>query len=366
MLARATGAAGEPARPQDAAKPAQPRPARALPRHFDRDFFQRVLPDCRTDPLFIDFEGRRLLSPPFVLTPADKRHSLSPANLEFPYELKVWIHQFGADAVIQSDGRTITLAGLEMEDGEPVPRSTDWENLKPADVVARIDRLHPDRARRVELNTWPRFVRTFQVEDDPFVLPFLTREESIGLLELTRDRTNPKRPDAIRLTYLIGRGSVPEDDARGNRPRRTILDDLPLPGPLSIEARDGKMVVWRPGSPEWIEFDRGKVVVKANRTPRPGAGPADGVETLLAVSRVAGEEFDLDGQSGRLTLLGPGAEAVYWLSNGRTVMWMLHDPTGWSTFTDTYGSDRWTVNLPDLRKVSKDPGVPERDRSRKR
>jgi RNA polymerase sigma factor (sigma-70 family) len=341
-----------------ARSPAGMRQNRPLPTRFDEDVFQRVLPECRTEPLFIDFEGHRLLSPPSAPTAADERRPLSPGNLEFSDDLKTWIRLVGADMAIQADGRTVTLAGLEAEDGEPVPGSTDWENLGPADALARVDRLHPDRARRSESKTWPRFVRTFQVEDGALVLPFLTREGSIGLLELTKDRTNPKRPDAIRLTYLIDRGSGPEDDARGKRPRRTILDDLTLPGPLTFEARDGKMVVWRPGSPEWIELDRGKVLVRVNRAPRPDAGPADRVETVLAASRIAGEEFDLDGRDAQLKILGPRQEAIYWLSNDRTVTWTFHDPTGQVVFDDVYGADRWTVELPDLRKVSKDPGVP--------
>jgi hypothetical protein len=350
---------------QASAKPDQLQTERSLPARFDEDDFQRILPECRSEPLFIDFEGHRLVSPPFALTPADERRPLSPANLAFPYELRVWIHQFGADMAIQADGHAITLAGLEAEDGEPVPGLDDWTNLKPVHAITRIDRLHPDRARRRESNVWPRFVRAVDLDRGALILPFLTREGSIGVLELTGDRTSPKRPDAIRLTYRIGRGLVPEDGARGKRPRRTILDDLLNPGPLTIEARDEKVAVWRPGSPDWIELDHGKVLVRANRTPRPEAGPADGVETRLAAARIMGEGFDLDGPNARLTLSEPRLESVYSLAhNHRSILWTFNDPTGERGFSDIFAFDRCTVDLPDLQKVSKDPGVSDAPRRR--
>ncbi len=277
---------------------------RALPAKFDDGLHHPILRGGKDEPLFVDLDTGHFLSPPFDLEPADHGLPVALPNLAFPEKLKEWVRRQGVDAVVQTDGRTITLLGLEMEDGQPVPNPNVWPSLAPADVLRSIEPF-PDQPRRLNLEKWPRFARTFRKDAPPFVLPFLTREGSLGILELRMDRDDPKHAEGIRLTYQIGRERIPRDQAAApgraarQAPAQALLDDRA--GLVSLQFWQGGIVLTRPGCPEWIEVDQGKVVVKVNRVGR--AGPPDAVETLIEASRLVTDVMDLDGRRLRVTLL---------------------------------------------------------------
>ena len=121
-----------------------------MPAEFDKELSSRILPVGKDDPLFIDFDKGHFLSPPFALEPADRGRPLTLSNLAFPEKLKEWVRRHGIDAAVQVDGRTITLIGLEMKGGQPVPNPDGWPRLTPADVL-RLFRPLPGQPRSSDL-----------------------------------------------------------------------------------------------------------------------------------------------------------------------------------------------------------------------
>jgi RNA polymerase sigma factor (sigma-70 family) len=330
---------------------------RPLPAKFDEGLHHPILRGGKDEPLFVNLETGFFLSPPFDLEPADPSRPLALPNLAFPEKLKGWIRRHGVDAIVQTDGLTITLLGLEMEDGQPVPNPNAWPFLTPADTLRLIDPF-PDQPRPPDVAKWPRFARTFRKGDPPFVLPFLTREGSIGILELRMHRAEPKDAEGIRLTYQIGRGLLLPDEVAAPRrtarqaPTQALLDDRA--GFVSLQVWKGGIVLTRPGYPEWIEVDQGKVVVKVNR-----AGPSDTAETLIEASRLVTDVMDLDGRRLRVTLLGRAKGMI--CRRVRDRLEIGEDP-GWFLArklevreNPVISCDRITLDLPDFQKLSKDP-----------
>jgi hypothetical protein len=347
-----------------AGKPAEPpghrQHDRTLPAKFDKELSSRILPVGKEEPLFVDFDTGHFLSPPFALEPVDRDRPPALSNLAFPDRLKDWVRRHGIDAVVQTDGRTITLLGLEMKDGQPVPNPNTWPRLTPADALGQLDRF-PDRPRRPDDGEWARFVREFQPEDPPVVLPFLTREGSLGLLGLRLDRAEPKDAGGIRLTFQVGRGLVPraEDLATGRPVRRppaqALLDDRD--GPVHLQTWKGGIVLTRPGSPEWIEIDRGKVVVKVNRAGI--SGPADAAETVIEAARLVTDVMDLDGRHLRVTLIGSSRGMVCRRVRDRLeigeVDLRLLAHTLIVKPNPIISCDRIILDLPNFAELSKDP-----------
>src|SRR5205807_1842212 len=104
-------------------KPAQHQQGGPLHSNFDGITFERILSGGREEPLFLDLDTGRFMTPPFALEPADRQRPLALPNLAFSDRLKDWVRLAGVDAAVQTDGQVVTLLGLEMEDGEPVPES---------------------------------------------------------------------------------------------------------------------------------------------------------------------------------------------------------------------------------------------------
>ncbi len=106
-----------------------------MPVKFDKELSSRIVPGGKDEPMFVDLDTGHFLSPPFALEPVDRSRPLAISNLAFPEPLKDWVRRQGIDAVVQTDGRTITLLGLDMKDGQPVPNPNAWPRLTPADVL---------------------------------------------------------------------------------------------------------------------------------------------------------------------------------------------------------------------------------------
>ena len=160
-----------------------PRIQSLLPAKFDKPSEPRILPEANDEPLFVDLDTGHFLSPPFDLEPLERDRPTALPNLAFPQKLKDWVRLHGIDAAVQTDGRSITLLGLETEVGQLPPKPDTWKVLTPADALRLIEPF-PDQSRRPVVGRWPRFARTFRQEELPITLPFLTREGSLGILEL--------------------------------------------------------------------------------------------------------------------------------------------------------------------------------------
>jgi RNA polymerase sigma factor (sigma-70 family) len=347
---------------QPAEEPGQRQHDRSLPATFDKPRFDRIVPGGKNEPLFVDFDTGHFLSPPFTLEPVDHDRPLTVSNLAFPEKLKDWVRRHGIDAAVQTDGRTITLLGLEMNDGQPVPNPNAWPILTIAEALKLIG-PSLDQPRRHDAGEWPRFARAFQPGDPPVVLPFLTREGGLGLLGLRMDRADPKDIEGIRLTYQLGRGLVPRGDdlATGRAIRRppvqALLDDPA--GPVHLQTWKGGIVLTRPGCPEWIEIDQGKVVVKVNRAGL--AGPAADPETLIEASRLVTDVMDLDGRRLRAKLAGSSKAMICRRVRDRLEIGEVDSRLPMQPLIvkpdSILGCDRITLDLPYFQHLSKDPRV---------
>ncbi|MGP0063366.1 MAG: TIGR03067 domain-containing protein [Isosphaeraceae bacterium] len=344
---------------------------RPLPAMFDKPRFDRLLPGGKDEPMFIDFDSGHFLTPPFALEPVDRDRPLTLSNLAIPEKLKDWARRHGIEAAVQTDGRTITLLGLEMKPGQPVPNPDAWPILTFADALRLIEPF-PDQPRTPDAGEWPRFAREFQPGAPPIVLPFLTREGSVGLLNLRMDRTEPRDIEGIRLTYQIGRGLVPRGDelAPGRAARRSqdqaLLDDLA--GPVQLQTWKGGIVLTRPGSPEWIEIDQGKVVVKVNPPGR--SGPDEVPETLIEASRLVTDVMDLDGRRLRATIKGSSKAMICRRVRDRIEVGEVDSRVPTQPMIvkpdSIIACDRITLDLPYFQHLSKDPRVDDIQRLRKR
>ena len=325
-------------------------PKRPLPAMFDKPRFDRVLLGGKEEPLFVDFDSGHFLTPPFALEYTDRNGPLTLSNLAIPNQLKDWVRRHGIDAAVQTDGRTITLLGLEMKAGQPVSNPDIWPVLTFADALRLLEPSR-DQPRVHNVEEWPRFEQTFQTDDPPIVLPFLTREGSLGHLNLRMDRADAKATEGIRLSYQIGRGLVPkgEDLAPGRAVRRSpgqaILDDRV--GAIHLQTWKGGIVLTRPGCPEWIEIDQGKVIVKVNRAG--SAGPDSATETLVVASRLVTDVIDLDGRRLRATIMGVSKALICRRVRDRLAVEVGDD--------SLISCDRITLDLPNLEHLSKDPRI---------
>ena len=252
------------------------------------------------------------------------------------------------------------MLGLETEIGQLPPKPDAWKILTPADALRLIEPF-PDQSRRPVVGRWPWFTRTFRPEELPIALPFLTRGGSLGILELSLDRTDRKDQEVIRWNYQIARvqvaggGELVQGRSSGRLPSNRFLDDHA--GPVSLQVWKGGIVLTRPGSPEWIEIDRGKVVVKVNRAGL--AGPDAAAETLIEASRLVTDVMDLDGRRLRTTIAGTSKRLI--CRRVRDQLEIGEDGLEYPSQkfqarkNTVLSCDRITLDLPNFKDIAKDP-----------
>ncbi len=337
------------AHPPDA-KPLLPRDGGLLHSNFDGVTFERILSGGREEPLFVDLDTGRFMTPPFALEPSDRGRPISLANLAFPDRLKSWVLGQGIDAAVQTDGRTITLLGLEMEDGEPLPESTEHSTLTPARALEGVNQAYLQRLRDKESKKWPRLVRTFETVDRPhFHLPFLTRQGGLGFLHLMQNFLVIKghTDDSIRLNYQIERGldlrfgGIARNGGGLTIAEPAILGDFG--GFLIVVVDTGKIVLKQPGCLERTEIGQGQVRVMA--------GPTISSGILLTASRLMTGVLELDGRHERAKLSGHGKEAT-----------VVREGEKLRVTTDerTLECERITFGMPELRIFSIHPDTTEK------
>jgi len=343
-------------RPKSESTPESPiHPHQSGPLHstFDGGYGQN-LPGGRKEPLFVDLDTGRFMTPPFALEPADLDRPLILPNLAFPQKLRDWIRFQGIDAAVQTDGQIITLMGLEMEEGERMPLSAMWSST-PADALERINRIRVRRLPREELNHWPLFVDTLKQEDPTqngtHDLPFLTREGGIGMLSFRMDHQNLRGPDGIRLDCRLERGLALrfEGGSRFGPVRRTPEPPIlgMFAGPLVIALQDEKMILKLSGGLERIEVGQGKVVVRAGQT--------DSAEVLLEAARLATFVMKLDGRRDQGEIFGRNKTAVL-RREGNIIRVSADGPA--------LECERITLGLPELTISSVQPDVPNKPKAR--
>ena len=265
---------------------------------FDGITFERILTGGVKQPLFLDIDTGRFLTPPFGLLPADPGRPLFLPNLAFSPQLEKWARDHGIDAVAQTDGRIITLMGFGLQTGELLPPTTQVTTLKPGDVLKQVG-LRPLRAA-VDTVT---FTRVFERGNFGSCLPFVTREGGIGILEVL-GFCEPflRMPNAMKLDYVLVRGVRSPRAGVQSSPRKGVPEPMVLgefAGFLTFGVRDGKLVLRQPGSLERVEMDRDKVVVLSGNT------------NLLEASRICTGQLDIDARNNRVIVFGRGVEASF-------------------------------------------------------
>ena len=234
-------------------------PISALPT-FDGITFERILTGGVKQPLFLDIDTGRFMTPPFGLSPTDPGRPLFLPNLAFTPQLGKWAHDHGIDAVAQTDGRVITLMGFGLRTGELLPPTTQVTSLKPEEVLKRVGLRAP--LAPVDSVT---FTRVFERGNFGSCIPFVTREGGIGILEVLGFCEPALRlPNAMKLDYVLVRGVQSPRAGVQSSPTKGVPEPMVLgqfAGFLILDVRDGKLVLRQPGSLERVEMDGDKVVV---------------------------------------------------------------------------------------------------------
>jgi RNA polymerase sigma factor (sigma-70 family) len=265
---------------------------------FDGITFERILTGGVNEPLFLDIDTGRFLTPPFGLSPADPGKPLFLPNLAFTPQLGKWARDHGIDAVAQTDGRVITFMGYGLQTGELLPSTTQVTSLKPVDVLKQVGLRAPRAA--VDSVT---FTRVFEPGNFGSCVPFVTREGGIGILDVLGFCEPALRgPNAMTLDYVLVRGVRSPRAGVQSSPQKGVPEPMVLgefAGFLTFDVRDGKLVFRQPGSLERVEVDRGKIVVLSGNT------------ILLEASRICTGQLDIDARGNRVIVFGRGVEASF-------------------------------------------------------
>ena len=265
---------------------------------FDGITFERILTGGVKQPLFLDIDTGRFLTPPFGLSPADPARPLFLPNLAFTPELVKWARNHGIDVVAQTDGQVITLTGFGLQTGELLPPTTQVTRFKPGDVLKQVGL----RAPRVAVDS-VTFTRVFEQGNFGSCIPFVTREGGIGILDVLGFCEPALRlPNAMKLDYVLVRGVRSPRAGVQNSPQKGAPEPMILgefAGFLTFDVQHGKLVLRRPGSLERLEIDRDKVVVLSGNT------------NLLEASRICTGQLDIDARGNRVIVSGRGVEASF-------------------------------------------------------
>jgi RNA polymerase sigma factor (sigma-70 family) len=293
---------------------------------FDGFVFERLVSGAVERPLFIDLDTGRFMRAPFDLERIDRSRPLSVSNLKFTLRVWHWIRAQGIDAAVQTDGRTIELVGLDLRIGALSAPAAQREDPTPADILAEVDHL-ADPTQAGDVTPVQVFDKaTFWSS----VLPFVTREASIGELRLSFSDPMLRGPNVIRLNYRLVRGFRP--DGHDQQPHRPVAEPAilraELAGFLIVEARSGTLCLRLPGTLDRIEVARHRVTV------------LEGANTLLEASRLATGALDIDAQNDRVVLYGRGGEATFTRTGDKVRVTMDHK---WAE------SERLVPALPELR-----------------
>jgi hypothetical protein len=287
LLAHQESAPSAPS-PADSSAPVTPR-ARASSLPFDGTIFERVLTNAQSEPVFVDIDTGRWMTPPRDLLVAENRGK-AVDEWAFSDKLQRWIRGQGIDLAVQTDGRSVTLVGFDLRVGKAF-RIAD--NLDASFVAKLVATAQPHSS---ELISFRRrvFERSF---DDR--IPFITREGGLGLFWTSVFPFDFRGHNSIRFDYKLARDTdVPK---LTGQPVATVFEPMivrQFSQALMADVRDRKLCLRLPGAAERIEIRAGELVV---RSPR-------GVE--LRAARLNTGTLDIDAQAGRALIFGRGKEAT--------------------------------------------------------
>jgi beta-lactamase regulating signal transducer with metallopeptidase domain len=285
IVAQQRPAPGKPQAPETATQPSNPtfRQADEAARPGNQFIFATQLAGAKTEPVFLDAETGRYLTPPRDLVP--KENLGQPlAKWVFTDPLKGWIRQQGIDFAAQTDNWSyITVVGFDMRGGGVLPKGV--RELAPAEIVKKVGPLPSESIEWNLTKTYAEFI------------PFVTREGSVGLFYAGIE---PRfRRDNIDFRYQLARD--PQVPQLTGQPVLPVFEPAILAvfeGALDADVIDHRLRLKLPGTSREIEVGGGQVVVR---------GPT-GVE--IRASRLGTSRLRLDGASGTANCTGRGVEAV--------------------------------------------------------
>jgi hypothetical protein len=302
-------------------------PSISLPT-FDGITFERILTGGVDQPLFIDLDTGRAMTPPFELAPDDRGRSISLPNLSWTPQLRRWVRAQGIDAAAQTDGREVTFVGLEMRTAEPFPEAVESSTLTPAAILKRIGEARPQAENR-----WVTFMQIIGPGRFGSRRPFVTREDGVGWVSIFGFAEPSLRgPNSVMLEYQIVRGFKIQDEGevdpvgRGSVPESPILGEFA--GFLILDVQDEKLALRLPGSLHQIEVGKGMLAVRER-----------GVVALEAARLYTGY-LDIDARRNLVKVHGRGAAATF-----RRVGRRIHV----SMEKRTAGAERVVLSMPEMR-----------------
>jgi RNA polymerase sigma factor (sigma-70 family) len=272
---------------------------------FDGITFERILSKAVNQPLFVDLDNGRVLSPPFDLEPAVRGQSSFLPNISWTAQLTRWVRDQGIDAALQTDGREVTLLGLKARTAALLPLTDQALELTPAAILKRVG-----EARETVKDKCVTFKHVFGPGQFGSRLPFVTREDGVGWVAIL-GFADPslQGPDSIMLDYQIVRGFKTSDAADLKRTGQRRVPESPILGEfagfLVIEILSEDMVLRQPGSNHRIVVGKKKVVVW------------EGGRAALEAARLYTGYLDIDAPGNLVTLDGRGVRATFSRTGGR-------------------------------------------------
>jgi RNA polymerase sigma factor (sigma-70 family) len=232
---------------------------------FDGITFERIVSKAVKQPLFVDLDNGRVLSPPFDLAPDDRSQSSFLPNISWTAQLTRWARDQGIDAVVQTDGREVTLVGLETRTAALSPVTDGALELTPAAILKRIG-----DARQTIQGKWVTFKHVFGHGQFGSRLPFVTREDGVGWVAILGfAEPSLQGPDSIMLDYQIVRGFKTADAAHRNGTGPRPVPESPILGEfagfLIIDIQGEDIVLRQPGSNHRIVVGKQKLVLWEGR-----------------------------------------------------------------------------------------------------
>jgi beta-lactamase regulating signal transducer with metallopeptidase domain len=279
-----------PAAPHPTSRPVLPAPELSqshLP--FDGNIFERVLTGAQTEPVFIDIDTGRWMTPPPDLL-AVENQGKPVDQWVFPVPLKRWVQSNGIDLAAQTDGRGITLVGFDLRVGKVVPPDQRLEASFVAKLVATADFQRPE---------WISLRGRLSKSSFGQKNPFITREGGLGTFWITLYSFEFRGRNSMCFDYeLVRDPDVPKLTGQqiGAVFEPSILRQFDQP--LVADVQDDRLRLRLPGAAERIELGAGELVVRSAR----------GVE--LRAARLNTGTLDIDAHAGRALIFGRGKEAT--------------------------------------------------------
>jgi serine/threonine protein kinase len=183
---------------------------------------ERVLPEPAAGiACALDFETGR-----FVTPPDDLAEKLKLGMADIGSDAARWLRDSGADAVVNMPNRgTLRLfEGVAMSYARDENPPLRWEEFTPADVVSAMGQAGHERTQRFA-NSDRTFYETPAVSPD--ALAFITREGSMGVMEILGLSANPP---GVKIRYKLVQGTAGVPAAR-NQTQTSALSWSPKLAP---------------------------------------------------------------------------------------------------------------------------------------